>query len=207
MPQKPKPTRVDQYRKEVVQNEDHEFGNPSFERRDFALQFMLEDAQAGNSADGRYTRTLVAIMERFQCSRSEGVRAIRRGRVHMAKRFHKELPLQRAETCMQLQRIADKHEDSDPKAAVSALRTKAQIIGLFEPIKVEVEHGGHVDVGIQIDAALEVLDERGRAALDLVMAQLAAAESAGKLALPAGEDEHEPEDSIMDAEIIEPGSN
>lgn len=171
----------------------------SVERRNYAIQVYFDDIKAGLTTKGRYSRVRDQIVERFKCSLSEGERAIRAARLYLAKRFDDELPMQRAETVEQLQRIADEQERENPQAAVAALRTKAQIVGLFAPQKVEVTHGTTPQLAEQLDLLINAFNDAERAALDIVLIGIERVKAAG-LVLPAGESEED----IQDAEIIEP---
>ncbi len=171
-------------------------------RRNFAIEAEFEDIQAGQPTENRYVRVRTKIMEHFRCSRSSAERAIRAAELYLAEQFDATMPAERAKTCRQLQRIADKQETAAPQAAVAALREKSKILGLYAPKKLEVTHGTTPELALQLDAILAILDDAGRAAMDVVMGQIEAAQRDGRLALPAG-DAADPDDDAEDAEIVE----
>lgn len=214
MPQKPKPTRVSHGK--VVANElstaaRGALHEESAMRRDFAIEAELADIEAGGTTKGRYVRLRNAIMTRFNCSQATAERAIQRAKIYLAERFDAELPARRAEVCRQLQRIADSQEEAHPVAAVAAIREQAKILGLYAAKEIKVTHGTTPELALQLDAILAILSDTGRAALDVVMAEIEAAKREGRLALPAGDDAEpdaaDDDDEVEDAEIVDdPGS-
>jgi len=197
MPRKPRPTKINH--KRVVRNNlataaDGALHERSALRMHLALSLEMADIEAGRPTKGRYSRVRKAIMERTICSHDEAERAIARGKIYMAEKFIAELPTKRAEACRQLQRIADDNEQSQPLAAVAALREQSRILGLHAPKKIELSQADRETLDLR--AVIECLDETGRAALDVVLAQIEAAKAAGRLALP-------PPDAPVDAELVD----
>jgi hypothetical protein len=207
MPKKPPPTRrADTGDKHRVPNEmaraaDGALMERSAERMHWAIDFHLKDIESGQRTKGRYSRTRDALMERFGCCDREADRAIARAKIYLAEKFVHELPTKRAEVCQQLQRIADNSEESDPMAAVVALRELAKIVGLHAPMQLELSQRQQQDQEIDLRATIDCLDEAGRAALDVVLAQVEAAKSAGRLALPPADSD------VIDVEPVESGAN
>lgn len=204
MPRKPKPTRVARDGT-IVPNENRTAAHGALmernvARRDFAIRAEFEDINAGNPTKGRYVRVRERIEKYFNCSQTSAERAMRAAEIHLAERFDAELPAERAKTCRQLQQIADEQEQKQPHAAVAALALKAKIVGMLAPKKIEVTHGASPELALQLDAILVVLSDAGRAALDVVLAEIEAAKRDGRLALPESTEEH---DEIEDAEIVE----
>lgn len=216
MPRKPKPTRLrDQRavrppRRARVPNEMYTAASGALLAQNAilaaaAVDYELQDAVEGNPLRKRYSRVRDLLMKRHGCSRTSAERAIAEGKVlRMERWIDKELPNKRAELSLQLQRIADAHEDEEPSAAVAALREIGRLNGLYAPSQLKVTHGA--ELPLQLDAILAILDEKGHAALAVIQEQIERAKAEGRLALPAagatsGGD-------VTDAEIVEPdGAN
>lgn len=69
----------------------------------------------------------------------------------------------------------------DRKTALQSRIGKHKVRGVFAPTKIEVSGGIDVNIGVQIEAYIEVLDADGLQAFQLVRAQIAAARAAGRL--------------------------
>jgi hypothetical protein len=114
------------------------------------------------------------------------------------------LPTITADLIDQLHEVADRAmfrgKPGDYGAAVAALREIGKIAGVYAPIKVEVEHTGHIEVALEIDATLSVLNEEDHAALRKIAEKIETARIAGLLPALVEDDEE-----IEDAVVIEPG--
>jgi hypothetical protein len=164
----------------------------------------LIDIEAKNPTEGRYSRIRSAAMAHFGCSRSTAERSLRDAELQRAAEAEGRRPQLRARAEEQLQRIADREEERDPRAAVAALREISRIGGLYAPQRLEVTMPNAGPL-FDIRAVMGALSARGRAALDIVLEDLAEAQAAGRL-LPAGADEDAtpPDDGIEDAELVDP---
>lgn len=187
MPLKPRPTRVTR-QGEVVPNEHAtaagkalQYSNVLLAMR--AIELEHEDIASGNKMLNRYVRVRDRLISTMGCSKASAERAIREGKLIRTNRFLAELPQKGAELSIQLQRIADRHEEDEPAAAVAAIREIARINGLHAPKELTITQG---DRGVVDDlrAVMDCLSERGRAALDIVLDELEEAKSSGRLALP-----------------------
>lgn len=168
-----------------------------------AVDLEVQDAAEGNTLAGRYSRVRTQLMKLYGCSHPTAERAIAEGKVIFLERWRADLPEKRDRLALQLQAIADAHQAEQPQAAIAALREIGRLHGLYAPIKVGVTHGA--EPALQLDAILGVLDSAGHAALQVVLAQIEAAKTQGRLALPPGPDGAR--DDIEDAELVDPGSN
>jgi len=168
MPRKPKPparSRVDRRRKangraapDARDERLREAGDlvPTLGNPDmvaFSIEAELADLAARRPHVGRYTRVTAAIAARFGCDLSTAKRAMAGAKVVKLAQFLDDLPYMRAESSAQLQRIADTQEDTQPMAAVAALREKHCINGLHVSI---VSVGGVTPEQQQAVAALSL---------------------------------------------------
>ena len=160
-------------------------GNP--EMISAATALWLADLEAGEPHAGRYSRVRDALTREAQCSHDAAEDAIRGMRSYNAERYMAEMPFKVAEISQQLQRIADASELEEPAAAVSALREIGKLNGLYAARKIEIVPPGDSapDVQAQLRAMVDVLSPAGRIALDVVLSELDAAKSAGRLSLPS----------------------
>lgn len=170
-----------------------------------AVDIEMRDSSEGHPLDGRYTRVRAELMKQYGCSKAVAERAIAEGKVLFIEQWKADLPERRERLSVQLQAIADAHQHTRPSAAIRALREIGLLNGCYAPTKVEVEHSA--EMTLQLDAILEVLDDAGHAALEVLQQQIERAKSEGRLALP--EPQAKPVIDIEDAEIVEPepGSN
>ncbi len=157
------------------------YGNP--ELIQLAISEWAKDIESGLAHRGRYCRVRDAITMTARCSHDAAEDAIRDGRAYNADFFARELKFRVVEMCDQLQRIADANEIENPTAAVTALKTVAQLAGLDAPIKVDVQHTGGPSPQDQLRSMLECLDDRDRSDLERILGNLEIARAAGKLAL------------------------
>lgn len=168
-----------------------------------ANDIYLADIEAGHTAQGRYTRVYKAVMARVGCSEASAKRAVMDAKLMRAADYEARRPQMEAAVSEQLQRIADREEERDPMAAIAALNTISRLAGLFAPQRLEVADT-RTEPLIELRGLLDMLPERGRQALDVVLECMAELEKAGRLLPvttgPASED-------IPDAEIVEPEAN
>jgi hypothetical protein len=178
------------------------------EHIEYAIDFEREDRESGTQSTLRYNRTYKAIMKRFRCSESAAKRAIAAARAWRMDLMADRLPTITADLIDQLHEVADRAmfrgKPGDYGAAVAALREIGKIAGVYAPIKVEVEHTGHIEVALEIDATLSVLNEEDHAALRKIAEKIETARIAGLLPALVEDDEE-----IEDAVVIEsgPGEN
>lgn len=209
MPKKPRPTRLKDLRKVRVPNEMHSVAGGALLAQSpvlaaAAVDLEIADVSKGSPLKGRYSRIRTALMKKFGCSSAHAERAIALGKAIRMEQWLADLPSKRAELSIWLERIATAHEDDEPSAAIAAIREIARLNGLYAPKQFKVTHG--VDLPLQLDAILEVLDERGHAALAVVMEQIEAAKAAGRLALPApaaAAPAPDGDDEVSDAELVD----
>lgn len=204
MPRKPRPTRYRDQRR--VPNEMHAAAGGALLAQNAILAAAAVDLEHADVASGqplrmRYSRVRAALVKKYHCSVAAAERAIAEGKVLRMESWLAELPTKRAELSLQLQRIADAHESEEPQAAVAAIREMARLNGLYAPKQLKVTHG--VELPLQLDAILGVLSPRGHAALAIVMEEIEAAKSAGRLALPAPA----ADEDVTDAEIVSDSEN
>lgn len=214
MPRKPKPTRRRDRRaappdSNQVPNEMHTAAGGALLASNArlaaaAVDLEIADSAEGNPLAGRYTRVRTALMKVHGCSKPSAERAIAEGKVIFLERWRADLPEKRDRLALQLQAIADAHQAERPHAAIAALREIGRLHGLYAPIKIADARG--TEAALQLDAILGILDDDGRAALEVLQAQIDRAKSEGRLALPppAG---GATEPAIEDAEIVDPGAN
>ena len=160
-------------------------GNPA--RVAFAQGSLLERSSG---------RTVKLLIERFEISRATAERDIATAKRLIAETAERQRPQIRAMETVRLERVADAAEQLVDKAlatrdyvaaaaamrsVIAASREIGRLNGAYAPDKVEVTHGAEPALALQIDAILAILDDAGRAALDIVMAQIAAAEADGRL--------------------------
>lgn len=160
-------------------------GNPA--RVAFAQDSLLERSSG---------RTVKLLIERFEISRATAERDIATAKRLIAETAERQRPQIRAMETVRLERVADSAEQlvdnamasGDYVAAAAAMRSViaasreiGRLNGAYAPDRVEVTHGAEPELALQIDAILAILDDAGRAALDIVMSQIAAAEADGRL--------------------------
>lgn len=204
MPRKPRPTRHRDDRR--VPNEHYTAAGGALLARNAvlaaaAVDLELADVAAGQPLRMRYSRVRAALVKKYKCSCSVAERAIADGKVIRLQQWHADLPNKRADLAIRLERIAEAHEDGEPTAAVAAIREIARLYGLYAAKQLKVTHG--VELPLQLDAILGVLSPRGHAALAIVMEEIEAAKTAGRLALaaPAADED------VTDAEIVSDSEN
>lgn len=162
----------------------------------------LADVEDGGTTRMRYSRVRDVTIKHFGCSRSTAERAMRDAELLRAADAERRRPTLQARVLDQLHRIADRHEEDDPQAAVGALREVSRIGGLYAPRKLEVEHG--LAPPLQLQAIVDILSPAGLAALNVVLGEIEAAKQAGQLkALPAPAVEIV--DAVIEDEPEEPG--
>ncbi len=160
-------------------------GNPA--RVAFAQDSLLERSSG---------RTVKLLIERFEISRATAERDIAIARRLIAETAESQRPQIRAIEMARLERVADAAEQlagkaratGDCAAAAAAMRSViaasreiGRLNGAYAPDKVEGTHGADPELALQIDAILGILDDAGRAALDIVMEQIEAAQRDGRL--------------------------
>ncbi len=94
------------------------------------INFALEAWLAPGPRPERYSTVRTLLMDTFGISRATAERDIRDARLMNAEHTISNLPMMRAESSEQLQRIADKQEQSLPMASIAALREMHSINGL-----------------------------------------------------------------------------
>ena len=185
-------------------------GNP-ITRNPARVNFAAEQLRTST-----YSVARKAITERWGVSETTAERDLRAAKQLIALELD-AIEVRATET-RRNERIADKAETLAEKAAavndwaaaatlqraaIAASREVSRLTGAYAPKQVEVTHTGTVEIALKLDAILDVLDEAGRAALHVVLAQIEDAKASGRLALPA------PEEEVEDAEIVgepaEPG--
>ena len=118
--------------------------------------------------------------------------------IELTDEADKERPQIRAMETVRLLRIAESAEAMARKArrqgefiaasashrtVIAASREIGRLNGAYAPDKVEVTHGAEPELVLQIDAILGILDDAGRAALDVVMQEIERAKADGRLKL------------------------
>lgn len=176
-------------------------GNPA--RVAFAQDSLLERSSG---------RTVKLLIERFEISRATAERDIATARRLIAETAERQRPQIRAMETARLERVADAAEQLADKATatgeyaaaaasmrsvIAASREIGRLNGAYAPDQI-VMQSTTMELPLQIDAILDVLSDAGRAALDVVMAEIEAAKADGrlKLQLDDGDGDGETPDAV-----------
>jgi hypothetical protein len=183
-------------------------GNP-ITRNPARVVFAAELLRANN-----YAITRDAICSRWGVHKATAERDIRAAKQLIA--LETDFVEVRAGETKRNERIADKAEALADraaakgehaaaatlhKAAIAASREVSKLNGAYAPKQIEVHHSTGGDLPYQLDAILAILDDDGIAAMRVVIGQIEAAKSSGRLALP--EESPASTEDIVDAEIVE----
>lgn len=145
-------------------------------------------------ASGVHPREIKArIIERFSVHPATVDTDIAEARRRNEEVTDKRVPELIHRNTVRLDSIADMaEEDGKYSDAVQALREVHRIHGMHAPKKLVVT--GQVAVSLDIQAVVAILDDKGLAALEVVIAQITAAQARGELT----------EAAPVDADVVEP---
>jgi len=209
VPVKPKAVALDPSRRMTANPRQafgmREFGNP--ERMQFAIDCYVKDCRGGGSEIMRSARVRHAVRERFHCSISCAERTWISVRNFLAAQFMRELPAIKVGLIERFTRIAaSAEEEHDYGGAVAALREYGRLVGAYAPQQVEISAG--VTAAPQLRELVAVLDDRDRADLERILANVEAAKVAGRLTDEAVGNVIDVEaDDAIDAPDDVPGGN
>lgn len=154
------------------------------------LSFRVGFARVKLASGMRVTEVEAAIRAHFGVSKATAERDRREAEYLNNEILDRTLPDQIKRNIAKLDVIADDaHAASKYNDAVAAVKEINRVIGAHAPRKIQVT--GQLNVAIDAHAIVGVLDERGLAALELVMTQIEAAKARGELAEPAPEPDAE----------------
>lgn len=174
------------------------------------LNFAIEQLRTKQLADARQE-----IMNRYNIGEQSANKEIRAAREVIAKSLNAVEV--RIDEVTRLRRIADRTEKAADRAltgedclggaalhktAIAASKEIARLCGANAPEKVEITHTGSVEVSLQIDAVLNVLDDRDNADLARITEKILRAKQAGLLPIAAEStevpDDDEPTHTLKD---------